>query len=89
MDVRLIIEVEYQPEKTIKIVRSAHGGEYYERCDDTNQLMGTFSNLRQDYEIFAQYTMPNTREQNGVAERRNKTLMEMVRSIMSTCVLPE
>ena len=33
--------------------------------------------------------MPGTPEQNGVAERRNRTLMDMVRSMMSKSRLPE
>jgi hypothetical protein len=36
----------------------------------------------------AQYTMPGEPEQNGVAERRNRTLMDMVRSMMSNTSLP-
>ena len=38
--------------------------------------------------IHAQYTMPGTPQQNGVAERRNRTLMEMVRSMMSYSSVP-
>ena len=33
--------------------------------------------------------MPGTPEQNGVAERRNRTLMDMVRSMMSRTKLPQ
>ena len=32
--------------------------------------------------------MPGTPQQNGVAERRNRTLMEMVRSLMSYSSVP-
>ncbi|XP_070017428.1 uncharacterized protein [Nicotiana sylvestris] len=39
--------------------------------------------------IVAQYTMLGTPEQNGVAERRNRTLMKMVRSMMSKTSVPE
>jgi hypothetical protein len=35
-----------------------------------------------------QLTMPRTPQQNGVAERRNQTLLEMVRSIMAQANLP-
>ena len=38
--------------------------------------------------IQAQYTTPGTPEQNGVAKRRNGTLKEMVRSMMSRTTLP-
>jgi hypothetical protein len=30
-----------------------------------------------------EYTMPSTTQQNGVVERRNRTLMDMVRSMLS------
>ena len=33
-------------------------------------------------------TVPGTPQQNGVAERRNKTLLDMVRSMMSYSTLP-
>lgn len=33
--------------------------------------------------------MPGTPEQNGVAERRNRTLIDMVRSMMSNSTLPK
>lgn len=33
--------------------------------------------------------MFGTLEQNGVAERRNSTFMDMVRSMLSACHLPE
>ena len=36
----------------------------------------------------AQYSMPGEPQQNGVAERRNRTLMDMVRSMMSYSTLP-
>ena len=37
----------------------------------------------------AQFTMPGSPEQNGVAERRNRTLMDMMRSMISRTNLPE
>ena len=33
--------------------------------------------------------MPGTPQQNGVAERQNRTLMDMVRSMMSNFSLPK
>ena len=37
----------------------------------------------------SQLTAPGTPQQNGVAERRNKTLLDMVRSMMSHASLPD
>ena len=77
-------EVEKQCNKQIKIVRSDRGGEYYGRYTEDGQAPGPFAKLLQEKGIVAQYTMPSTPEQNGVAERRNRTLMDMVRSMLSS-----
>ena len=74
-------EVEKQLGKVIKIVRSDRGGEYYGRHGDLGQCLGPFAEFLQSCGIKAQYTMPGTPEQNGVAEHRNQTLMNMVRSM--------
>jgi hypothetical protein len=42
----------------------------------------------QENGIVAQYSMPGDPQQNGVAERRNRTLMDMVRSMLSYFTLP-
>ena len=82
-------EVEKQLGKVIKIVRSDRGGEYYGKHGVVGQHMGPFASYLQDCGIVPQYTMPGTPEQNGVAERRNRTLKDMVRSMMSNSNLPE
>jgi transposase InsO family protein len=82
-------EVENQCGTKIKIVRSDRGGEYYGRHGETGQYMGPFAKYLEECGIISQYTMPGTPEQNGVAERRNRTLMDMVRSMMSHSKLPD
>jgi len=62
-------EVENQCGKSIKVVRSDRGGEFYGRHGETGQLMGPFAKYLEDYGIVSQFTMPGTPEQNGVAER--------------------
>ena len=79
------LEVEKQLGKAIKIVRSDRGGEYYGRLGDVGQHMGSFAKYLQDCGIIAQYTMLGSPEQNGVAERRNRSL----KSMMSRSNLPE
>lgn len=37
--------------------------------------------------IIAQYTIPETLQQNGVAERQNRMLMDMVRCMVSSTKL--
>ena len=81
-------EVERQLGKVIKVVRSDRGGEYYGKHGDAGQLKGPFTKYLEDSGIVAQFTMPGSPEQNGIAERRNRTLMEMVRSMISRTNLP-
>ena len=83
-----IIEVERQLDKRVKIIRSYRGGEYYGRYDRLGQRPGPFDKLLEKHGICAQYTMPGMPQQNRVAERRNHTLMDMVRSMLSNSSLP-
>ncbi|KAL5823734.1 hypothetical protein ACOSQ4_021634 [Xanthoceras sorbifolium] len=82
-------EVEKQCGKQIKIVRSDRGGEYYGRYTESGQAPGLFVRFLQENGIVAQYTMPGSPDQNGVAERRNRTLLDMVRSMLSSSNLPK
>lgn len=82
-------EVENQLNKKIKAVRSDRGGEYYGRYDGSGeQRPGPFARHLEECGIVPQYTMPGTPRQNGVFERRNRTLKDMVRSMMSNSSLP-
>ena len=76
-------EVEKQCEKQIKVVRLNRGGEYNGRYIENGQAPGPFARFLQEHGIVAQYTMPGSPKQNGVEERRNRTLMHMVRSMRS------
>nr|GEV85410.1 retrotransposon protein, putative, Ty1-copia subclass [Tanacetum cinerariifolium] len=73
-------EVENQLGKTIKSLRSNRGGEYMSQ-ELLDHLKG--------HEIIAHRTPPYTPQHNGVSERRNKTLLDMVRSMMSQTTLPK
>ncbi|TQD69871.1 hypothetical protein C1H46_044597 [Malus baccata] len=81
-------EVEKQLGKTIKIVRSDRGGEYFGRYSEAGQCKGPFALFLEQQGIVAQYTTPGTPQQNGVSERRNRTLIGMVRSMMTRSKLP-
>jgi transposase InsO family protein len=76
-------EVENQDNLKIKIVRSDRGGEYYRRHTPYGQVLGPFAKFLQENDIVAQYSTPKESQQNEVAERRNCTLMDMVRSMIS------
>ena len=72
-------EVENQLGKSIKILRSDRGGEYLDR---------DFEEFLVEHGIVSQLTAPGTPQQNGVAERRNRTLLDMMRSMFSYSSLP-
>ncbi|KAH9668656.1 Integrase catalytic domain-containing protein [Citrus sinensis] len=81
-------EVEKQLGKPIKIVRSDRGGEYYGRYTGSRQKPGPFARFLEENGIVTQYTIPSSPYQNGIAERRNRTLMDMVWSMISNSNLP-
>ena len=66
--------VENQLDRKIKALRTDRGREY---------LSDQFRQLCDEKGIQHQLTIPRTPQQNGVAERRNRTLLEMVRSMMA------
>ncbi|KAF7807931.1 Retrovirus-related Pol polyprotein from transposon TNT 1-94 [Senna tora] len=55
---------------------------------ESGQKSGPFAKFLQEQGIVPQYTMPGSPDMNGVAERRNRTLLDMVRSMMSNSKLP-
>ncbi|GJS05816.1 retrotransposon protein, putative, ty1-copia subclass [Tanacetum coccineum] len=73
-------EVENQLGKTIKSLRYDRGGEY---------ISQEFLDHLKEHGIIAHRTPPYTPQHNGVSERRNKTILDMVRSIMSQTTLPK
>ena len=82
-------EVENQLSKKIKAVRSDRGSEYYGRYDGSGkQRPGPFAKYLMECGIVPQYTMTGTPSQNGVVERRNRTLKDMVRSMITHSTLP-
>ena len=83
-------EVENQLNKRIKKVKSDRGGEYYGRYDGSGeQRPGPFARYLEECGIVPQYTMPGSPSMNGVAERRNRTFKDMVRSMICHSTLPE
>ena len=72
-------EVERQLGKQKQTLRYDRGGKY---------LSDQFQAYLVEREILTQLTAPGTPQQNGVAERRNRTLLDMVWSMMSYTTLP-
>ncbi|GJR82221.1 pol polyprotein [Tanacetum coccineum] len=65
-------EVENQLGKKIKVVRSDRGGEY----------VSPFAEVCAQHGIRHEFTAPYSPQQNGIAERKNRTLKEMVTAML-------
>ncbi|KAA0052874.1 gag/pol protein [Cucumis melo var. makuwa] len=72
-------DVENESGKTIKTLRSDQGGKYMDL---------QFQDYLIEHGIQSQLSAPSMPQQNGVSERRNQTLLDMVHSIMSFSQLP-
>jgi transposase InsO family protein len=72
-------EVENQRDKKMKFLRSDRGEQY---------LSHEFGTHLRKCGIVSQLTPPGTPQRNGVSERHNRTLLDMVRSMMSLTDLP-
>ena len=72
-------EVENHRNTQIKFLRSDSGGEY---------LSYEFGVHLKQCGIVSQLASPGTPQRNGVSERRNHTLLDMVQSMMSLADLP-
>lgn len=71
--------VESETKQSIKMFRTDRGGEF---------TSSEFNKFCEEAGIQRQLTAPYTPQQNGVVERRNKTLMEMTRSILKHMGVP-
>nr|ABA94371.1 retrotransposon protein, putative, Ty1-copia subclass [Oryza sativa Japonica Group] len=71
-------EVENQLERKIKRLTSDRGGEYF-----SNE----FASFCEEFGIIHERTPPYSPQSNGVAERKNRTLTEMVNAMLDTAGL--
>ncbi|GJT00344.1 putative ribonuclease H-like domain-containing protein [Tanacetum coccineum] len=74
-----IKEVENLVDKKVKIIRSDNGTEF------KNKVMDDFC---RDKGIKREYSVARTPQQNGVAERKNRTLIEAARTMLVDSKLP-
>jgi transposase InsO family protein len=72
-------KVEKKCEKSIKILRTDGGGEY---------TLNEFERFLVEQGIEHEVTAPYTPQHNGLAERRNRTVLNMVRSMLREKSLP-
>ena len=70
---------EKQLKRHIKSLRSNRGGEY---------MFIEFVTFLKEHGILSQFSALRTPQQNGVPKRRNRTLLDMVRLMMSLSTLP-
>ncbi|PKA63733.1 Retrovirus-related Pol polyprotein from transposon TNT 1-94 [Apostasia shenzhenica] len=70
--------VENQKEKKIKLLQSDRGGEYFSY---------SFNEFCEEHGIIHQMSASYTPQQNGVAERKNQTLVEMVNVMLMNAKL--
>ena len=70
-------EVEYQLDRKIKRIRSNRGGEYI-----------PLNHYCEKEGIIHEVTPPYSPKSNGVAERKNKTLKEMINSLLVSASTP-
>ena len=66
--------------RQLKVLRSDNGGEYTSR---------QFAEYLKSEGVRHELSVPKTPQQNGVAERSNRTLMEMTRAMLSESKLPQ
>ncbi|MCO5601908.1 hypothetical protein L7F22_056034 [Adiantum nelumboides] len=71
--------VENQLEHNIKTLQSDNGSEY------TNN---SFQQYLSQHGISQRFTVPSTPQQNGLAERKNRTLLDSARAMLTIAVLP-
>ena len=71
-------EVKNQLERKIKRLRSDHGGEYFPKV---------FDKFCEEHGIIHERTPPYSPQSNGVAERKNRTLTDLVNSMLDTAGL--
>ncbi|GJU24737.1 putative ribonuclease H-like domain-containing protein [Tanacetum coccineum] len=75
----LITEIENQLDHKVKVIRSDNGTEF------KNSVMNQFCEMKG---IKREFSVARTPQQNGVAERRNRTLIEAARTMLVDSKLP-
>ncbi|GJU24376.1 putative ribonuclease H-like domain-containing protein, partial [Tanacetum coccineum] len=76
---KFIIEIENLVDKKVKIIRCDNGTEF------KNSVMNDFCAMKG---IRREFSVARTPQQNGVAERRNRTLIEAARTMLADSKLP-
>ena len=70
-------------------MRTDKYGECHDTCRKYGQAQGLFVKFLQQNRIDVKNTMHGSPDQNDVAERRNKSLLDMLRSMLSSSKIPK
>lgn len=70
-------------------MRSDRDDEYYGKFNETDHHLGSFARFLQENGIIAQYTISDTPQQNGIAEKYHQTLLDMAKCMMARCVISD
>ncbi|KAK8942719.1 hypothetical protein KSP39_PZI008773 [Platanthera zijinensis] len=73
-------QIQNELNSTVVKIRSDHGTEFQSE---------SMTKLCEDFGIFQEFSSPRTPQQNGIAERKNRTLIDAGRTILSDTSLPE
>jgi transposase InsO family protein len=71
-------EIENQLERKVRRLRSDHGGEYFS---------SEFSKFCAEHGIIYERTPPYSPQSNGIAKRKNRTLTELINTMLETAGL--
>jgi len=77
--IKFMAEAENNTGQHIKILKSDRGGKF---------LASSFPKVCENAGIKHQFTAPYTPQQNGVVERKNRSVMEMARSLLKSMEIP-
>ena len=72
-------EVENIQDKRMKVLKSDRGGEYFPQ---------EFTNYYEENGLIHQRSAPYTPQQNGLVERKNRTLVDMLNAMIVSAKLP-
>lgn len=72
-------QVERETDKKIKVFRTDRGGEF---------MSNSFKSYYEENGIIRHFTAPYSPQQNGVVERRNRTMVAMARSLLKEKKMP-
>jgi len=73
-------QVENEKYLNIKLLRLERGGEYNS---------SEFEELYEKHNILTKYSVARTPQQNGLVERKNRTIQEMVRAMLDEAGMPQ